>query len=264
MRYVLCLLAALTLLQAAPADAQTRQAAQAHLRRGDVLLSRNQVEAALKSYDQAVAAAPEWAAAYLKRGAARRAKGDLDGSIADYEKAGELEPRSTANSLTVAESYNHRGMNRLDRLEVEGAVADFTKAIEHNAKEPNFFFRRGKAYLIDEALAKAVADFDRATAINRGSNNFLTTMLYVHRGYALLLQGKEDEARKEFAKCEGRQGATQAELQLYLLGIEVQIRERRRRRAEELKRVASLSPNAIRPTRSSPRTSAGCPTSHTA
>lgn len=238
MRYLFCLLAALTLLQAAPADAQTRPAAQAHLRRGDLLMSRNQIEPALRSYDQAVAAAPEWAAAYLKRGAARRARGDLDGSIEDYEKAGVLEPRSTANSATVAESYNQRGMNRLDRLEVEPAVADFTKAIEHNAREPNFFFRRGKAYLIDEKLAKAVADFDRAAAINRTSNGFLTTMLYVHRGYALLLQGKEDEARKEFAKCEGRHGVTQTELQHYLLGIEAQIRERRRRRADELKRVA--------------------------
>jgi hypothetical protein len=75
MRYASCLLAALILFQATPAAAQTRRAAAAHLKRGDLLMSRNRVDAA-------------WAAAYVKRGMARRAKGDLDGSIEDYEKAG--------------------------------------------------------------------------------------------------------------------------------------------------------------------------------
>lgn len=233
MRYVSCLLAALILFQAAP----SRRAAQAHLKRGDLLLSRNQVDAALKSYDEAIAADPAWAAAYVQRGVARRAKGDLDGSIADYEKAGGLDPRSTANSTTVAESYNHRGMNRFDRLEVEGALADFTKAIEHNGKEPNFFFRRGKAHLVNEELAKAVGDFDRAAALNRGSD-FLTTLIRVHRGYALLLQGKKEEARQEFEKCKAGKGFTEEHLQIQLLSIEAQVKEHRRRRAEAMKRAA--------------------------
>src|SRR5215204_4097126 len=139
MQYAACLLSVVLLLQAAP----TRRAAGVHLRRGDLLMSQNKVDAALTSYDKAVEADPGWAAAYVKRGMARRAKGDLEGSIEDYEKAEGLDPRSTANSAAVAESYSNRGLNKLQRLETKAAVADFDKAIEHDGKEPDHFFRRG-------------------------------------------------------------------------------------------------------------------------
>jgi hypothetical protein len=127
-------------------------------------------------------------------------------------------------------------MNRFNRLEVEGAVADFTKAVAHYGKDPNYFFRRGQARLVNEELGTAVGDFDRAAALNRG-NEFLATLIYVHRGYALLLQGKEGEARKEFEKCKGLKSGTQVQFQFYLLGIDAQIKERRRRRADSLKGI---------------------------
>ena len=127
-------------------------------------------------------------------------------------------------------------MNRFKRLEVEAAVADFTKAIAHYGKDPNYFFRRGQSLLVNEDLGAAVGDLDRAAALNRG-NEFLTTLIYVHRGYALLLQGKGDEAKKEFEKCRRLASGTQVQLQLYLLGIDAQIKERRRRRADSLKGV---------------------------
>jgi len=197
MQYAACLLSLVLLLQAAPA----RRAAGAHLRRGDLLMSKNKVGEALASYEKAVDADPAWADAYVKRGMARRAKGDLDGSSEDYEKAVGLSPRSTADNAAVAESYSNRGLNKFFRLEIGPAVADFTKAIEHYGKEPNHFFRRGQARLIDEELESAVADFDRAEALNRG-NEFLTTLIYAERGYAMLFQGKRDEAKMEFDKCD--------------------------------------------------------------
>src|SRR5215213_266398 len=197
MQYAACLLSLLLLLQAAPA----RRAAGVHLKRGDLLMSQNKVIEALASYDKAVEADPGWAAAYVKRGMARRAKGDLEGSIEDYEKAEGLDPRSTAGSAAAAESYSNRGLNKLQRLETKSAVADFDKAIEHDGKEPNHFFRRGQARLVEEELEAAVADFDRAAALNRG-NEFLTTLLLIHRGFAFLLQGKQDEAKRDFDKSQ--------------------------------------------------------------
>lgn len=233
MQYAALILSALLLVQAAPA----RRAAGTHLKRGDLLISQNKVAEALASYDKAVEADPGWAAAYVKRGMARRAKGDLDGSIEDYEKAGSLDPRSTANNAAVAESYSNRGLNRFYRLETGPAVADFTRAIEHDGKEPNHFFRRGQAHLVEEELGAAVADFDRAEALNRG-NEFLTTLIYVHRGYAMMLLGRQDEAKREFEKCRQLQSGKRIQLQLDLMGIEQQIKERRRRRADSLKGVA--------------------------
>lgn len=235
MRYILCLFA-LTLLLTPDAFAQGRRAAGAHLKSGDLLMSKNRVGEALAAYDKAVEADPGWAAAYVKRGMARRAKGDLEGSIEDYEKAGALDPRSTAGSAFVAESYSNRGLNKLQRLETASAVADFTKAIEHDGREPTHFLRRGQAHLVEEELEAAVADFDRATALNRGSE-FTTALILIHRGYAFLLQGKQDEARKDFDKSRQLPSGRQIELRLYLLGIETQIKERRRRRENALKGI---------------------------
>jgi tetratricopeptide (TPR) repeat protein len=232
MQYASLLLSALLLLQAAPA----RRAAVAHLKRGDLSMSRNRVADALASYDKAVEADPGWADAYVKRGMARRAKGDLEGSIEDYEKARSLDPRSTADNAAVAESYSNRGLNKLFRLEIGPAVADFDRAIEHYAKEPNHFFRRGQARLVDEEFEAAVADFNRAEAINRG-NPFLSSLILFNRGFALLRLGRRDEAERDFEKSRRLSGTEQYQLQLHLMTIEAQIKERRRRRAELLKGV---------------------------
>ena len=233
-----CLLGlfAIGLLFSPDAYAQSRRGAGAHLKRGDLLMSKNKVAEALDSYDKAVEADHGWAAAYVKRGMARRAKGDLEGSIEDYEKAEGLDPRSTANSPFVAESYSNRGLNKLQRLETTSAVADFTKAIAHDAKEPTHFLRRGQAHLVEEELEAAVADFDRATALNRG-NEFLTTLILIHRGFAFMLQGKQDEAKKDFDKSRQLPSGKQIELRLYLLGIEAQIKVRRRQRENSLKGI---------------------------
>ncbi|HEX7312590.1 MAG TPA: hypothetical protein VF297_01645 [Pyrinomonadaceae bacterium] len=55
MRYALCLLA-ITLLLPITAHAQSRRVAGAHLKRGDLLMSRNKVVEALVSYDKAIVA----------------------------------------------------------------------------------------------------------------------------------------------------------------------------------------------------------------
>jgi tetratricopeptide (TPR) repeat protein len=199
-------------------------------------MSQNKVDAALASYEKAVEVDPGWAAAYVKRGMARRAKSDLDGSIEDYEKSSGLNPRSTANNSAVAESYSNLGLNKLNRLEIDAAVADFTKAISHDGKEPNHFFRRGQARLVNEEFEAAVTNFNLAEALNRG-NEFLTTLIYAERGYAMLLQGKQDQAKTEFKKCGRLANGKQFQLRLHLMGLEAQIKERRRHSADALKGI---------------------------
>ena len=75
-----------------------------------------------------------------------------------------------------------------------------------------------------------------AAALNRG-NEFLTTLILVHRGYALLLQGKKDEAERDFDKCRQLTSGKQIDLRVIMSGIEAQIKERRRRRDESLKGI---------------------------
>ena len=57
---------------------------------------------------------------FFNSGLARQTKGDLDGAIADYSKAIELNPK-------IAEAYNNRGLARYDKEDFDGAIADYTK-----------------------------------------------------------------------------------------------------------------------------------------
>src|SRR5215468_2684176 len=70
----------------------------------------------------------QYAATYIDRGLAKQKKGDLDGAMADYNKAIELNPKS-------ATAYNNRGAIRSTKGDLNGALGDFNQAIRLN---PNY------------------------------------------------------------------------------------------------------------------------------
>ena len=69
-------------------------------------------DGAIASFLQATSIDPQFAMAYINRGNVRKAKGDLDGAIEDYEKALEVAP----------ENWRHRGT-------VEGNLEKARKAL---------------------------------------------------------------------------------------------------------------------------------------
>ena len=81
---------------------------------------------------------PTLAIIYNNRANARMAKNDLDGAIADYGKASELEPDNP-------EHYYNRGIARLTKGENEGAAADFSKVIELSPRFVVAYNHRGNA-----------------------------------------------------------------------------------------------------------------------
>lgn len=244
MRYKLCLPALLFLLAFCLAPAQAQQsgrAAREYLKRGAARMGRNDVEGALANYDKALKLDPAYAEAYVKRGMVRRAKGDLHGSIEDYEKAHALDPRLTSNNRFVAESFNNRGSNRLNRLDLAGAISDFTRAIEFFPADADAFYKRGEARLINGSAKEAVADFDKSLGIRQAESfqaallPFQVSLLYASRGYALLLQGKEEEAQRDFDRCIKLNKRGKLFLDLHLLGIETRMDAVKRRRAESMR-----------------------------
>jgi tetratricopeptide (TPR) repeat protein len=58
------------------------------------------------------------------------------------------------------------------------------------------YFYRALAWKAKGDLARAIADYDQAIALNR---NYAEA--YAQRGLARLQQGKEVEAEKDFARC---------------------------------------------------------------
>ena len=65
------------------ASAQKPQSAKKYVKHGLERFARNDIVGAIAEYDRALAVDPKYADAYLNRGKAKRAAGDLDGAIED-------------------------------------------------------------------------------------------------------------------------------------------------------------------------------------
>src|SRR3989344_6946387 len=80
------------------------------------------------------------ALAYNNRGIAKRAKGDLNGAIADYNRALELDPRH-------ANAYINRGYAKQVRGDHDGAITDYNRALKFDPQYALAYNNRGLAKL---------------------------------------------------------------------------------------------------------------------
>jgi Flp pilus assembly protein TadD len=63
----------------------------------------------------------------MNRGFAKQAKGDVDGAIADFNRAIELDPKQPR-------AYMNRGFAKPAKGDHDGAIADYNRALELAAK----------------------------------------------------------------------------------------------------------------------------------
>lgn len=245
------LILTLVLLQTAPAQPQSSPAARALARQAAALMGQNKIDAAIEKYTQAIKLSPKFADAYVKRGLARRTKGDLPGAIDDYETAISIDPQSVAGNRFVAQAYSNRGFIQLDNLNVDTAIADFTKAINiHSKEQREFYYRRGYARLIKEDLAPALDDLNTALTLEQ-KDNFSDCLIYAARGMVKVMQGKNLQGQMDFDECAKLDKSEQFELRSHLQSIEAQIMRARERRSNkpdtrpiELSQV-QLTPSSI-------------------
>ena len=79
-------------------------------------------------------------------------KEDLQGAIADYDRAIEINPR-------FAEAYSNRGNARLDGRDLDGSIADYDLAIKIDPVFAKAYGNRGLARLFQGDMAAAEKDF---------------------------------------------------------------------------------------------------------
>lgn len=217
-------------------SAQSPASARELVKQGSLLMSRNKVDAAIESYTRAIKLSPNYAQAYVNRGLARRAKGDLAGSIEDYEKAGSIDPKSIEGNRFVAESYSNRGFIKLGALDVDNAIQDFTTAIKINPYAPDHYYRRGLARLINEDLLQALEDLNKSLSIS-GSDAWSKGLIYATRGMVKFLQGRKEDAQKDFEQSIKLNEGDNFRVEGYLRSLEVQIMLMRQRRAKQQKSI---------------------------
>jgi tetratricopeptide (TPR) repeat protein len=224
----------LLLALAATAPAQTPRTAKDFVKRAATRYLKGDLDGAIDDYSRALDAEPRAAEVYVKRGGARRAKGDLNGAIDDFNQAYDIDPLSVHNDRSVAEAYSNRGFIRTNKLDMPGALFDFNKALECYQGNPDLYFKRGRARLIDGNLGGAITDFTDGLALKPESS--LASLAYASRGYAHMLQGNEVEARRDFDQSAKVNKEGKIFLHLHLMTLDEQLKEMKRLRIRDQQR----------------------------
>jgi tetratricopeptide (TPR) repeat protein len=121
---------------------------------------------AVADYDAAIALDPESVAGYFGRGNARRAAGDFDAALADYDQALVLWHRTSAFASPAADIHRARGDAYRGKGDLDGAIAAYDAALKLIRDEPAALYGRGLAKAKKGDQAGGDADVAAAKAIN--------------------------------------------------------------------------------------------------
>ena len=126
---------------------------------------------------------------FSQRGIARFEKNDLDGAIADFTKAIEL------NGQQLEFCLYFRGIALYRRGRLDEAITDLSKAITLK-QHPRFYGDRGNMLARRSELDGAMADLNRAIELEPKF-----AKAYGDRGLVRLMRGEDTAAELDFSKC---------------------------------------------------------------
>ena len=92
---------------------------------------------------------------FVARGIEKAKNGDLDGAIAEFDRAAKADPQNDA-------PYYNRAQAKWLKKDTAGAIADYTRAIELGSTNPAAYNNRGNARAENKDLDGAIADYTRA------------------------------------------------------------------------------------------------------
>ena len=117
------------------------------------------MDGAIADFNRAIELNPKDDAPYYNRAQAKRLKKDTAGAIADYTRAIELGSTNPA-------AYNNRGNARAENSDRDGAIADYTRAIELNPNYARAYFNRAVAKQAKGDSTGAKPDFKTAEKLD--------------------------------------------------------------------------------------------------
>jgi tetratricopeptide (TPR) repeat protein len=160
--------------------------AEAFNNRGIARKAKGDLDGAIADFNQAIRLQPDCAETFCVRGLARDAKGDLDGAIADYNQATLLKP-------DFAYPFFFRGIARKVKGDPDGAIADFNETIRLKPDHAASFHCRGLARRKKGDLGGALADYDQAIRLNPDD-----AIAFNNRGNARDDKGDSDGALADY------------------------------------------------------------------
>ena len=123
--------------------------------RGIEKAKNGDLDGAMADFDRAIELNPKDDAPYYNRAQAKRLKKDAAGAIADYTRAIELGSQNPA-------AYNNRGNARAENNDRDGAIADYTRSIELKPDYARAYYNRAVAKQEKGDAIGAKADFKTA------------------------------------------------------------------------------------------------------
>lgn len=98
---------------------------------------------------------------------------DLNGALADFNKAVEIKPDYYSAVFNVGTA--NRRLNNVNE-----AITAFNKAIQLNPNESLGYANRGFLFLLTGKLNEAVLDYDKAISLDDKNDNYYSTRGYIH------------------------------------------------------------------------------------
>ena len=117
-------------------------------------------------------------------------EGNLDGAIADFTRAMELNPKDDA-------PYYNRAQAKWLKKDAAGAIADYTRAIELGSQNPAAYNNRGNARAENNDRDGAIADYTRAIELKPDY-----ARAYYNRAVAKQAKGDVTGAKADFKTAE--------------------------------------------------------------
>src|SRR5206468_1813713 len=174
----------------APAPPAAEESDEDPIDRGIEKAKKGDLDGALADFNRAIELDPKNAAAYYNRASAKMLKKDAAGAIADYRRVIELDPKNVG-------AYNNRGILKARNNDPDGAVADYNQAIQANPKDAKAYINRGNVKKAKGDLDGAIADFTKAIELD--SN---LALAYKNRGEARQAKGDATGADADFKSAE--------------------------------------------------------------
>ena len=147
---------------------------------------RNNLEAVIDAYDEAIRLNPGYAKAYNNRGIEKESLGRYEEAISDFNKAIRLNP-------DYAKPYYNRGNAKESLGRYEEAISDYDKAIRLNPDYVKAYNNRGIAKGTLGRNVEAISDFNEAIRLNPDY-----AKAYYNRGKTNSFLNRMDEARRDF------------------------------------------------------------------
>lgn len=159
---------------------------------GVALYEEQRLDEAAASHRRAIAISPGYAPAHNNLGATLRAQGRLDEAIARYEEALRLYPEYSFAGRNLVNALHERGNALAARQAVDAAVADLQRAIAIDRADATLRYDLGSILLENGRYSEAVDELRAAVRL------MPTPEAHNNLGIALGSLGRLEEAMTEF------------------------------------------------------------------